>query len=91
MAESKGTDGGEGSLSVEITINKQPVTVPGTRATGMEIKQAAIRHGVAISEDFEIAIQIDDDDLDDQIIVDEEIVELREDLVIFATAGDDNA
>jgi hypothetical protein len=37
---------------VEIHVNKKPVRIEGPRATGLQIKQAAIAQGVQIELDF---------------------------------------
>src|SRR5262245_23577111 len=52
-------EGGEGKepedaspVDIEIEVNRQPVTLHERKATGAEIKQAAIAQGVSIQPDF---------------------------------------
>jgi Multiubiquitin len=40
------------SHQVEITVNTKPVSIEGPKATGLQIKEAAIAQGVQIGLDF---------------------------------------
>jgi hypothetical protein len=73
---------------VEITVNKKPVRIEGHRATGLEIKEAAIAQGVQIELDFQLASVHGDHR---RIIGDADAVELHKDEKFVATAGDDNS
>jgi len=74
---------------VEIVVNKKPVRVEGPKATGLEIKEAAIAQGVEIELSFQLS-----EDLGDRktkIIGDTDTVTLHEGEVFVAIADDDNS
>lgn len=49
---------GEGKHgSVNVTVNRKPVTLDAHRVTGLEIKRAAIAQGVEIEEDFHLVLE----------------------------------
>jgi len=73
---------------VEITVNKKYVHVQGHRATGLEVKEAAIAQGVQIELDFQLALVHGDHR---RIIGDAEVLELHEHEKFVATASDDNS
>lgn len=43
---------------VVITVNEKPVTVLGPKATGLEIKQAAIAQGLSVQLDFVLSEEL---------------------------------
>ena len=74
---------------VEIVVNKKPVRVEGPKATGLEIKEAAIAQGVEIELSFQLS-----EDLGDRktkIIGNTDTVTLHEGEVFVAIADDDNS
>jgi hypothetical protein len=73
---------------VEITVNKKPVRIEGQRATGLEIKEAAIAQDVQIELDFQLASVHGDHR---RIVGDSDVVELQEHEKFVATASDDNS
>ena len=74
---------------VAVLVNNRPVTVEGPKATGLEIKRAAISYGVAIQPDFHLTV-VDDDGKEDPVR-DDETIEVRRGQRFFAVAGDDNS
>jgi hypothetical protein len=74
--------------TVEITVNKKKVRMEGMRATGLQIKEAAIAQGVQIEPDFQLALIHGHER---RIIGDTDEVELHEDQKFVATASDDNS
>ena len=74
---------------VFITVNRKEVKVDGPRVSGLAIKQAAIKQGVPIELDFQLAVVTPDGKQD--IIGDDDIVEVTDKSEFFATAGDDNS
>lgn len=74
---------------VVITVNFKPVTMPDKRATGLEIKQAAIAQGVNIQPDFVLFRDKGHGRRDP--IRDDEKVELHRGDKFEAVPGDDNS
>lgn len=74
---------------VFITVNRKQVKIDGPKASGLEIKVAAIEQGVAIERDFQLAMV--DAEGKQKIIGDEDIVEVTDKSTFFATAPDDNS
>ena len=72
-----------------ITVNKQPVRIQGPKATGLEIKQAAIDQGVSIELDFLLKLVKPNGDY--QIVGDDDVVTVNKNSVFKANAGDDNS
>lgn len=73
----------------EITVNRKPVEVGEALVTGLEIKLAAIKQGVAIQTNFQLAWV--NANGKHQITGDTEKVDVREYKTFFATDGDDNS
>lgn len=71
-----------------IQLNTQNVTMRQHKATGADIKAAAIAQGVAIEPDFVLSVQHGDRY---SIVGDDDEVTLREGLDFIATAADDNS
>lgn len=74
---------------VLITVNRKPVKIDGPRVSGLEIKVAAIEQGLAIEQDFQLAMV--DAEGKQQIVGDDDIVEVTDKSTFFATAPDDNS
>ena len=74
---------------VFITVNRKEVKVDGPRVSGLAIKQAAIKQGLHIDLDFQLAMVTPDGKQD--IIGDGDIVDVTDKSVFYATAGDDNS
>ncbi|MCY4474932.1 MAG: multiubiquitin domain-containing protein [Chloroflexi bacterium] len=75
--------------SYEISVNHKPVFVAERSATGLEIKEAAIKAGLPIDLDFQLA-RVDRDG-NQPIVGDADKVDVTEFKTFFATAGDDNS
>ncbi len=75
--------------TIIITVNERPVTFTEHKVTGLEIKQAAIKQGVAIQEDF-VLFEVKCDSPLKQI-GDCETITLHEGQKFRATAPDDNS
>lgn len=74
---------------VEIAVNKKPVRVEGPKATGLQIKEAAIAQGVAIELTFQLSEKVGDHKT--KIIDNTDTVTLHEEAVFVAVADDDNS
>ena len=74
---------------VDIVVNKQPVRIEGPKATGLEIKEAAIAQGVKIELSFQLTEQLGDHKT--KIIDNTDTVTLHEGAVFVAVADDDNS
>lgn len=74
---------------VTISVNNKPVKMRSHRATGLEIKEAAIEQGVAIDPDFQLAkIRRNGEH---KIVGDDEAVKFNNRTKFVATACDDNS
>lgn len=74
---------------VRIKVNEHEVQVEGPRATGLEIKQAAINAGVGIQLDFVLSEELPNGRT--RVIGDHDVVILREGTCFVAVAPDDNS
>lgn len=74
--------------SVEITVNHVPVIMPKRKATGLEIKQAAIDQHVAIELDFVLSRRVG---AKHETIGDNDVVHLKDGEEFSAVAPDDNS
>ncbi|ODG96212.1 MULTISPECIES: multiubiquitin domain-containing protein [unclassified Nostoc] len=74
---------------ITVIVNERPVTFSEHKATGLEIKQTAIKQGVAIQEDF-VLFEVKGNSPLKQI-GDCETVTLHEGQKFRATAPDDNS
>ena len=52
---------GNGKNHVNIKVNRKPVKLESSTATGLEIKRAAIAQGVQIEEDFLLTLEASND------------------------------
>jgi hypothetical protein len=74
---------------VEVKVNGRPVILRGTHATGAQIKEAAIRQGVAIQQNFVLQEELPNGT--SLIIGDTDKVHLRSHLKFTAIRPDDNS
>lgn len=74
---------------VDIVVNRQPVRIEGPRATGLQIKEAAIAQGVKIQVSFQLSEKLGDHKT--KVIGDTDTVTLHEGAVFAAVADDDNS
>jgi hypothetical protein len=80
----------EGQLrEVSILVNDQVVKVSGPRATGLEIKESAIRQGLPIDVGFQLIEELPHDRT--RVVGDADVVEVRNDSRFLALAPDDNS
>lgn len=79
----------EQEAKFSISVNKKPVNVDGPLITGLEIKEAAIKQGVAIELDFVLAKVAPDHK--EPIVGDDDKVDVTEFKTFTATAPDDNS
>lgn len=74
---------------VEITVNNKKIEVEGPKATGLQIKEAAIAQGLAIELSFQLSEKLGPHKT--KIIGDTDTVTVHEDAVFVAVADDDNS
>lgn len=74
-----------------IKVNRADVVMPGKRATGLEIKQAAIAAGVQIQMNFQLMLEHGNGDGKPKVIGDNEEVHLKKGASFVALAPDDNS
>ena len=75
--------------TVTIEVNDHKVDMPAGPATGLEIKQAAIKQGVHIELNFVLQMQLPNGS--SKVIGDDDKVQLTEHLTFTAIAPDDNS
>ena len=74
---------------VEILVNERKVKIDGPRATGLQIKQAAIAQGVPINLDFVLSEELAD--RRSRVIGDNEEVHVTDHSRFIAVAPDDHS
>jgi hypothetical protein len=74
---------------VEVVVNTRPIEIPGPKATGLEIKEAAIAQGVKIEASFQLSEKLGDHKT--KIIDNTDTVTLHKGLTFVAIADDDNS
>lgn len=74
---------------VTITVNEKPVEIAGPKATGVEIKQAAIAQGVKIDLSFVLSEEFPNRKT--KIVGDTDEVTVNKNSVFVAVAPDDNS
>ncbi len=75
--------------TVTIEVNGHKVEMPEGPATGLKIKDAAIKHGVAIQPNFVLQQELPNGT--SKVIGDDDKVDVRENLSFTAIAPDDNS
>ena len=75
--------------TVTIEVNDHKVEMPASPATGLEIKEAAIKQDVNIRVNFVLQVQLPNGS--SKVIGDEDKVPLTEHLAFTAIAPDDNS
>ncbi len=80
---------GEHHPLVDIVVNKHPVRVEGPKATGLQIKEAAIAQGVNIQISFQLSEKLGDHKT--KVIGNDDPVTVHEGAVFVAVADDDNS
>ena len=74
---------------VVIRVNNKPITMPGRYATGLEIKEVAIRDGVNIKIDFVLFAELPNGK--EEVVRDDQTVELHHDQCFEAIDNDDHS
>jgi hypothetical protein len=74
---------------VAVAVNTRPVKVDGPRATGLQIKEAAIAQGLPIQLTFQLSEKLADHKA--KIIGNDDTVTLHEGEVFVCVADDDNS
>lgn len=74
---------------ITVTVNEMPVKLRGHTATGAEIKEAAIKQGVLIQQNFILQEELPNGT--SRVVGDNDVVHLREHLRFTAIAPDDNS
>ena len=75
--------------TITIEVNEHKVKMPAGPATGLEIKEAAIKQDVNIQANFVLQVQLPNGS--SRVIGDEDKVPLTEHLAFTAIAPDDNS
>ena len=75
--------------TVTIEVNDHKVEMPAGPATGLEIKEAAIKQGVNIQLNFVLQVQLPNGSI--KVVGDADKVALTEYLAFTAIAADDNS
>ena len=90
MTQSDTSKGGDKPRRpVFVHVNRKEVKIDDPKVSGLEIKKAAIEQGVDIQLDFQLAMETPDGKR--KIIGDNDVVEVSDKSVFFATAPDDNS
>jgi hypothetical protein len=74
---------------VAIRVNNNAVTMPGRYATGLEIKEVAIRDGVDIKIAFVLFVELPDGN--ERVVKDDQTVDLHHDKCFEAIDNDDHS
>lgn len=75
--------------TVTIEVNDHKVEMPAGPATGLEVKEAAIKQGVNIQVNFVLQVQLPNGS--SKVVGDNDKVPLTEHLAFTAIAADDNS
>ena len=81
------SDGEQSGGCVEVTVNRQSVTLPAGRISGLELKQEAVAQGVAVQLCFHLWMQRGDRYL---AVYDEDVVGVAEDQQYVAVTADEH-
>jgi hypothetical protein len=74
---------------VQITVNNKKIEIEGPKATGLQIKEAAIAQGVQIELSFQLSEKLGPHKT--MVIGDTDTVAVHENQVFVAVADDDNS
>lgn len=74
---------------IGISVNGHPVSVNGPRITGLEIKQAAIAHGVSIQLDFVLSEELPNGR--SRVVGDNDTITVNKHSRFLAIPNDDNS
>jgi hypothetical protein len=80
---------GENKDTVIVTVNEQPVKLQREKATGAQIKAAAIAQGVHIQQNFVLQEELPNGT--SRVVGDNDEIQVREHLRFTAIAPDDNS
>lgn len=75
--------------AITIEVNDHKVEMPAGPATGLEVKEAAIKQGVNIQVNFVLQVQLPNGT--SKVVGDDDKVPLTEHLAFTAIAADDNS
>lgn len=75
--------------TVTVLVNEKPVEVPAPKATGLEIKQAAVNAGLPVQTDF--VLSEEEHNGTTRIVGDEDEVTVNKNSRFLAIAPDDNS
>ena len=89
MATLETTPDHQRDKTVTIEVNAHKVEMPAGPATGLEIKEAAIKQGVKIQPNFVLQVQLPNGSA--KIVGDDDKISLSEHLAFTAIAADDNS
>ena len=89
MAKTEAAPNHEHDKTVVIVVNAHKVEMPAGPATGLEIKEAAIKQDVKIQPNFVLQVQLPNGSA--QIVGDDDKIPLSEHLAFTAIAADDNS
>lgn len=73
---------------IPVTVNRQPVELPDKEMTGLEIKEVAIKQGVAIEAGFQLSVRHGQHY---QVVGDDELIKVHPKQEFIAVAPDDNS
>ncbi|AWK09969.1 MULTISPECIES: multiubiquitin domain-containing protein [Streptomyces] len=76
-------------VEVTITVNNQPVILPGREFTGLGIKQAAIAQGVPIDTGFQLSVKQGNGRY--EVVDDDEQIRVHPNQEFLAVPPDDNS
>jgi multiubiquitin len=88
-ADASETAAGPHDHTVVVKVNNQPVTVPAPKATGRQIKEAAIATGLPIQLDFVLSQVLPNDRT--KIVGDNDEITVNKNSEFAAVAPDDNS
>ena len=89
MAKAETSHGPGFDKIVTIEVNGHKIEMPAGPATGLEIKEAAIKQSVNIQPNFVLQVQLPNGEV--KIVGDNDKVPLSEHLIFTAIAADDNS
>ncbi|MGJ5898444.1 hypothetical protein DF268_33385 [Streptomyces sp. V2] len=76
-------------VKVTVTVNNQPVILPGRELTGLEIKQVAVAQGVPIDIGFQLSVKWGNGRY--EVVDDDEEIRVHPNQEFLAVPPDDNS